>query len=103
MSETTKKMVFYVVSKRVNFEGSSAYYKNASISLDTNLKGNPDAFNPAELLLAAVSACMIKGIERVTPFLKFELYGIEVFNQLKLRIEQELLPCPHAAHVAFHF
>ncbi|AGH55348.1 OsmC family protein [Legionella pneumophila] len=78
MSETTKKMTFDVVSKRVNSEGSIAYCKNASISLDTNLNGNPDAFNPAELLLAAVSACMIKGIERVTPLLKFELHGIEV-------------------------
>lgn len=40
--------------------------------------GNPDAFNPAELLLAALSACMIKGIERVAPILKFELRGVEV-------------------------
>lgn len=78
MAETTKKMTFDVVSKRVNSEGSIACCKNASISLDTNLKGNPDAFNPAELLLAAVSACMIKGIERVTPLLKFELNGVEV-------------------------
>ncbi len=37
-----------------------------------------DAFNPAELLLAALAACMIKGIERVTPILKFELRGVEV-------------------------
>jgi uncharacterized OsmC-like protein len=42
------------------------------------LAGNPDAFNPAELLLAALSACMIKGIERVVPILKFELSGVEV-------------------------
>ena len=39
---------------------------------------NPDAFNPAELLLAALSACMIKGIERVVPILKFELRGVMV-------------------------
>jgi len=38
----------------------------------------PDAFNPAELLLAALTACMIKGIERVTPVLKFRLRGVEV-------------------------
>ncbi len=35
-------------------------------------------FNPAELLLAALSACIIKGIERVTPILEFELRGVEV-------------------------
>ena len=42
------------------------------------MAGNPDAFNPAELLLAALSACMIKGIERVVPILKFELRGVQV-------------------------
>ena len=42
------------------------------------MAGSPDAFNPAELLLAALSACMIKGIERVVPILKFELRGVEV-------------------------
>jgi|GEM_PF-1826596 len=38
----------------------------------------PDAFNPAERLMAALAACMIKGIERVTPILKFELRGVEI-------------------------
>ena len=32
----------------------------------------------AELLLAALSACMIKGIERVVPMLKFSLRGVEI-------------------------
>ena len=50
----------------------------ASITLDTDMGGNPHAFNPAELLLAALSACMIKGIERVVPILKFELRGVQV-------------------------
>ncbi len=48
------------------------------IALDTDMAGNRGAFNPAELLLAALSACMIKGIERVTPLLKFQLRGVEV-------------------------
>ena len=42
------------------------------------MAGNPDAFNPSELLLAALSACMIKGIERVVPILKFDLRGVVV-------------------------
>jgi uncharacterized OsmC-like protein len=42
------------------------------------VSGRPDAFNPAELLLAAIAACMIKGIERVTPMLKFKLRGVEI-------------------------
>ncbi|HUW29585.1 MAG TPA: OsmC family protein [Sulfuriferula sp.] len=52
--------------------------RTAEITLDTDLAGNPNAFNPAELLLAAVAACMLKGIERITPMLKFSLRGVEV-------------------------
>ena len=75
------KMQFDVVATRLSAHASEARCKQADIALDTDLAGNPDAFNPAELLLAALSACMIKGIERVTPILKFELRGVEVFVQ----------------------
>lgn len=74
-------MQFDVVATRLSAHASEARCKQADIALDTDLAGNPDAFNPAELLLAALSACMIKGIERVTPILKFELCGVEVFVQ----------------------
>lgn len=72
------KMQFHVTSKRVDSHESISQCKQASLRLDTDLAGNPDAFNPAELLLAALSACMIKGIERVTPILKFKLRAVEV-------------------------
>lgn len=72
------KMRFHVETHRVDAHGSVARCKDAEITLDTDLAGNPDAFNPAELLLAALSACMIKGIERVTPLLDFSLRGVEV-------------------------
>lgn len=79
MTESIKtKMTFDVSSRRISSVASVAFCKNAKIDLDTNLKGNSKAFNPAELLLAALSACMIKGIERVIPILKFELRGVEV-------------------------
>jgi uncharacterized OsmC-like protein len=78
MTQATTKMTFHVESRRVNSQASLSRCKNAEIALDTNMAGNPDAFNPAELLLAALSACMIKGIERVVPILKFELRGVEV-------------------------
>jgi len=71
-------MQFHVVSRRESAQLSRARCKNAQIDLDTDLAGNPDAFNPAELLLAALSACMIKGIERVIPILKFQLRAVEV-------------------------
>jgi uncharacterized OsmC-like protein len=72
------KMTFHVETVRLGPHGSLARCKSAEISLDTDLAGNPDAFNPAELLLAALSACIVKGIERVTPILNFQLRGLEV-------------------------
>jgi uncharacterized OsmC-like protein len=76
--DETPKMRFHVETRRVDAHHSIASCKHASIALDTDMAGNPDAFNPAELLLAALSACMVKGIERVVPILKFQLRGIEV-------------------------
>lgn len=69
---------YSVQARRIDDHGSLATAKRAEITLDTDMKGRDDAFNPAELLLAAVAACMIKGIERVTPMLKFDLRGVEV-------------------------
>lgn len=78
MSEVKPKMTFTVNAERVDTHGSLARCKSAEITLDTDLQGRPDAFNPAELLLAALAACMLKGIERVTPMLKFDLRGVEI-------------------------
>jgi len=75
------KLVFRVTAQRADAHGSTARCKDASLTLDTDLAGRPDAFNPAELLLAALSACMIKGIERVTPILGFQWRGVEVSVQ----------------------
>lgn len=73
-----QKLKFHVESVRLDAHASRSTCKQAQITLDTDLSGSADAFNPAELLLAALSACMLKGIERVTPILKFELRGVEV-------------------------
>ena len=78
MNEVKTKMTFSVSAQRVDAHGSLARCKDADITLDTDLSGRPDAFNPAELMMAALAACMIKGIERVTPILKFELRGLEI-------------------------
>ena len=72
------KLEFDIVARRHNAHGSQAVCKHATIALDTAMAGNQDAFNPAELLLAALAACMIKGIERVVPLLKFDLRGVQV-------------------------
>lgn len=80
MSEASQpqKMRFHVETKRLSAHLSQASCKQARIDLDTDLAGNPDAFNPAELLLAALTACIVKGIERVAPILKFEYRGVAV-------------------------
>jgi len=69
---------YAVQARRIDAHGSEARTKEASIVLDTDVGGRLDAFNPAELLLASVAACMIKGVERVAPILRFELQGVEV-------------------------
>ncbi len=69
---------YTVEAHRSDAHGSVATTKDAKIILDTDLSGRLDAFNPAELLLASVAACIIKGIERVTPMLQFELRGVRV-------------------------
>jgi uncharacterized OsmC-like protein len=69
---------YHVQAHRIDEHGSLAKTKDAAISLDTALSGRQDAFNPAELFLAAIAACMIKGIERVTPMLHFHLRGVDI-------------------------
>ena len=78
MTDTRPKLRFEVHARRVDAHSSVATCKQATVDLDTDLAGSASAFNPAELLLAALAACMIKGIESVTPMLKFALRGVEV-------------------------
>lgn len=63
---------------RLDGHGTRMTCKAAELLADTDPAGRADAFNPAELLLAAVAACMMKGIERVTPMLGFSLRGVEI-------------------------
>ncbi|MBD3801650.1 MAG: OsmC family protein [Thioclava sp.] len=69
---------YRVQAKRIDAHGSLAVAKEAEVTLDTDLAGRPDAMNPVELLLSALAACMLKGIERITPMLKFQIEGAEV-------------------------
>lgn len=69
---------YRVAARRIDSHGSAAVAKSARITLDTDMAGRDDAFNPAELLLASLAACMRKGAERVAPMLGFALRGVEV-------------------------
>ena len=69
---------YRVQARRIDGHGSLARAKEAEVVLDTDLAGRRDAMNPVELLLSALAACMLKGIERVVPLLHFQLDGAEV-------------------------
>ncbi len=69
---------YHVSARRIDSHGSEATTKAARVVLDTDIEGRSDAFNPAEMLLASLAACMLKGAERVVPMLEFDLHGIEV-------------------------
>lgn len=69
---------YQVTLDRSHARGSVASCKDARIAVDSNPQGRDDAFNPAELLLAALGACMLKNIERVAPMLRFNLRGVHI-------------------------
>ncbi|MFN4102087.1 MAG: OsmC family protein, partial [Pararhodobacter sp.] len=69
---------YHVSALRIDSHGSEATTKEARIVLDTDMAGRADAFNPAEMLLASLAACILKSAERVTPVLIFDLRGIVV-------------------------
>ena len=72
-------MLEYTVSaRRIDSHGSEVSAKEARLVVDTDPKGRSDALNPAELLLGALAACILKGAERVLPTLGFALRGMEV-------------------------
>jgi uncharacterized OsmC-like protein len=67
-----------VTAVRQDASGSVAAARTADVSLDTTLAGRDDAFNPVELLLASLAACMIKGVERSAPMLDFAFRSVSV-------------------------
>ena len=72
-------MLDYAVSAtRRDSSGSLARVREAAVALDTSLTGRVDALNPVELLLAALAACMIKGVERSAPMLGFAFRSVDV-------------------------
>lgn len=90
---------YRIIARRSAPARATANWKQAEIELDITPSGRDDAFNPAELLLTAVAACMLKGIERLTPMLTFALEsatvhvrGVRQDNPPRMiRIEYELV------------
>ncbi|MFC7477742.1 OsmC family protein [Dankookia sp. GCM10030260] len=72
-------MQTYMMSTtRLDGHGTRMTCKSAELLTNTDPAGRIDAFNPAEFLLASVAACMMKGIERVTPMLGFSLRSVTI-------------------------
>lgn len=69
---------YAITARRIDAHGGVAACKQATILLDTDAAGRADAFDPVELLLASLAACLLKGIERVVPVLQFRLRGVAV-------------------------
>lgn len=69
---------YSIVAERQDDSGSLAAVRQAVVRLDTSLGGRVDAFNPAELLLGALAACIIKSAERAMPLLGFDLRSMNV-------------------------
>ena len=69
---------YEITARRIDEHGSIAQCKNAELIIDTDLKGRADAFNPAELLLAAVAACILKNMERIAPIIHFEYQAVSI-------------------------
>lgn len=79
---------YAVTALRLDGHGTRMACKDAALVADTDPAGRADAFNPVELLLAALAACIVKGIERVTPMLRFAFRGVEV----RLTAERQDVP-----------
>jgi len=69
---------YEITATRIDAHGSKVQCKDAELVIDTDLKGRADALNPAELLLAAVAACILKNMERIAPMIHFDYTGVTV-------------------------
>lgn len=71
-------MSFSVTARKIDEHLSAVVNGSAEVALGTDMQGNDDAFNPMELLMAALSACMLKGINRVSPLIGLTINGVTI-------------------------
>lgn len=87
---------YEISATRLDAHGSVVQCKQAELVIDTDLKGRADALNPAELLLAAVAACILKNMERIAPVIQFRYSAVTV----KVRGERQESP-PRMARIDY--
>lgn len=78
MSEKEEIKTFTLTARLLDEHGSLARTKDTELTLDTSVNGRADAANPVELLLASLSACMLKGIERHRHAMPFSCSGAAI-------------------------
>jgi uncharacterized OsmC-like protein len=71
-------MDYHIRAERIDAERSRVRCKKAELTIDTKVAGSETLFNPAELLLTSIAACLIKGIERISPQIHFRYKGVLV-------------------------
>ncbi|HZD69892.1 MAG TPA: OsmC family protein [Actinomycetes bacterium] len=57
---------------------SAAWCKDAALEFDSSAGQNPALFGPAELLAAALAACVLKNVERFSQILHFDYQGARI-------------------------
>ena len=71
-------MTFELTAKRIAASAPQVPPKETELAIDTSVAGRLDLLTPVELLLASLSACIIKGIERVAATLGIEYDSVDV-------------------------
>jgi uncharacterized OsmC-like protein len=89
-------MSFSISAERIDQHLSTAANGTSQVPLGTDMEGNEDAFNPMELLMAALSACMLKGINRVSPLLGITVTAVDI----SVTAERQDTP-PHVASMHY--
>lgn len=69
---------FTVNAQRLNHHLSVVGNGTSEVSLGTDMEGNDDALNPMEILMGALCACMLKGINRVSPLIGLTINGVSI-------------------------
>lgn len=81
--------------RRVDDRESICRRAGTSISISTHAAEHRDALNPAELLLASVAGCLVKGVGSVALNMQFALRGVDAIVEGQ---RQEVPPRLTAIH-----
>jgi len=76
--DNAEMTTFHVSATRLDPHLARVSNDTASVSLGIDMAGNEDALNPMELLMGALAACMLKGINRLQPLLDVTVDAVNI-------------------------